>query len=466
METAYQGILREHTNLSVTALRIYDVLAVTAGALVSHAWAEGGEPMTGDELLEVAFVVLLAHLLFRQIQLYRAWRSGPLIAELGLVIQAWLGILVAIVLVVAATDMTDLRGLTRGGVWVATGLGLMVLARVALRTCQSRCKRPQPRRRVVFIGLSQTTISIESQLRESTWGGLEPVGYFDDRAEPRFVAQTTLPYLGGTNELAAFMEREAVDQVWLVYPLRAEPRVNGVLHALRHVSVDIRYAMDVSSFNIIHHGVSEVAGVPMLNLSASPLDGANWLLKELEDRVAALLILLLISPLMLVIALGVKLSSPGPVFYRQERVSWHNRRFHMLKFRSMPVNTESASGPVWSKPGEARATPFGAFLRRTSLDELPQFFNVLKGEMSIVGPRPERPHFVEQFKDQVPYYMKKHLVKAGITGWAQVNGLRGDTDLVRRIEYDLYYINHWSLSFDLWIVLMTLLRGFVHKNAY
>ena len=169
---------------------------------------------------------------------------------------------------------------------------------------------------------------------------------------------------------------------------------------------------------------------------------------------------------MVAIALGVKLSSPGPVFYRQERVSWHNRRFHMLKFRSMPVNTESASGPVWSKPGEARATPFGAFLRRTSLDELPQFLNVLKGEMSIVGPRPERPHFVEQFKDQVPYYMKKHLVKAGITGWAQVNGLRGDTDLVRRIEYDLYYINHWSLSFDLWIVLMTLLRGFVHKNAY
>jgi putative colanic acid biosynthesis UDP-glucose lipid carrier transferase len=466
METAYQGILREHTNLSVTALRIFDVFAVTTGALVSHAWAEGGKPMSGDELLEVAFVVLLGHLLFRQIQLYRAWRSGPLIAELGLIIQAWLGILVAIVLIVTATDITDLRGLTRGGVWVAIGLGLMILGRVARRTCQSRCKRPQHRRRVILIGLSQTTISIEAQLRQSSWGGLEPVGYFDDRAEPRFVAQTTLPYLGGTNDLAAFMEREPVDQVWLVYPLRAEPRVNAVLHALRHVSVDIRYAMDVSSFNIIHHGVSEVAGVPMLNLSASPLDGANWLLKELEDRVAALLILLLISPLMLAIAIGVKLSSPGPVFYRQERVSWHNRRFHMLKFRSMPVNTESASGPVWSKPGEARATPFGAFLRRTSLDELPQFFNVLMGEMSIVGPRPERPHFVEQFKEQVPYYMKKHLVKAGITGWAQVNGLRGDTDLVRRIEYDLYYINHWSLSFDLWIVLMTLLRGFVHKNAY
>jgi putative colanic acid biosynthesis UDP-glucose lipid carrier transferase len=169
---------------------------------------------------------------------------------------------------------------------------------------------------------------------------------------------------------------------------------------------------------------------------------------------------------MLLIAIGVKLSSRGPVFYRQERVGWNNRKFIMLKFRSMPVEAESKTGPVWAKPGEKRATRFGALLRKTSLDELPQLINVLKGDMSLVGPRPERPDFVEVFKEQVPNYMKKHMVKAGITGWAQVNGWRGDTDLKQRIEHDLYYIQHWSVWFDLEIALRTLVFGFVSKNAY
>jgi putative colanic acid biosynthesis UDP-glucose lipid carrier transferase len=163
---------------------------------------------------------------------------------------------------------------------------------------------------------------------------------------------------------------------------------------------------------------------------------------------------------------GVKLSSPGPVFYRQQRVSWNNKPFVMLKFRSMPTNVESASGPVWAKADENRATPFGSFLRKSSLDELPQFINVLKGDMSIVGPRPERPHFVDQFKDEVPFYMKKHMVKAGITGWAQINGWRGETDLSKRIEHDIYYIQNWSIWFDLNIFLRTFASGFISKNAY
>jgi putative colanic acid biosynthesis UDP-glucose lipid carrier transferase len=173
-----------------------------------------------------------------------------------------------------------------------------------------------------------------------------------------------------------------------------------------------------------------------------------------------------ISPLMLVLAAAVKLSSPGPVFYRQERMSWNNKTFWMLKFRSMPVDAEQGTGAVWAKAGECRATRVGAFLRKTSLDELPQFLNVLKGDMSIVGPRPERPVFVHKFKQEIPAYMKKHMVKAGITGWAQVNGWRGSTDLCKRIECDLFYIENWSLWFDIKIVFLTLFKGFVHRNAY
>jgi len=182
--------------------------------------------------------------------------------------------------------------------------------------------------------------------------------------------------------------------------------------------------------------------------------------------VLSILLLLAASPAILLIALGVKLSSHGPVFYRQERVTWNGERFQMLKFRTMPVDAEAATGPVWARAGEQRATAFGSFLRRSSLDELPQLINVLKGDMSLVGPRPERPEFVERFRQQIPGYMQKHLVKGGITGWAQVNDLRGDTDLTRRIEYDLYYIDNWSLMFDLRILCLTLWHILTSHNAH
>jgi putative colanic acid biosynthesis UDP-glucose lipid carrier transferase len=211
--------------------------------------------------------------------------------------------------------------------------------------------------------------------------------------------------------------------------------------------------------------MTEIAGLPVINLTDSPLDGANRVLKKLEDVFISFVVLVLASPLLALIAIGVKLSSPGPVFYRQERVTWNGERFTILKFRTMPVGAERATGPVWSSRDENRATRFGAFLRRTSLDELPQFFNTLRGEMSIVGPRPERPEFVEQFRRDIPGYMQKHLVKAGITGWAQVNDFRGDSDLRGRIECDLYYIENWSLWFDLRIMALTLVQVFRSRNA-
>jgi len=195
------------------------------------------------------------------------------------------------------------------------------------------------------------------------------------------------------------------------------------------------------------------------------LEGKNRFLKSLEDKVLSTLILLCISPVMLILAIGVKLSSPGPIFYRQERVSWNGRSFEMLKFRSMAVDTEK-EGINWGGAKNKSVTKFGAFIRSTSLDELPQFINVLKGDMSIVGPRPERTIFVEQFKKEIPGYMQKHMVKAGITGWAQINGWRGDTDLQKRIEHDLYYIENWSIWFDMKIIFLTFWKGFVHKNAF
>ncbi len=260
--------------------------------------------------------------------------------------------------------------------------------------------------------------------------------------------------------------RQEVDEVWLALPLHAEKRVKEILHELRHDMVTTRFVLDIFGMDLLNHSLTSLAGFPVLNIRSTPMVGMSRVIKAIEDRLLAGCILLLISPLLIMIALAVKWSSKGPVFYRQKRVGWNGKEFEMLKFRSMPVNVESTSGPVWASQHENRATRVGAFLRKTSLDELPQFINVLRGDMSIVGPRPERQYFVEQFKEDVPRYMQKHLVKAGITGWAQVNGWRGNTSLEKRIEYDLYYIENWSLGFDLKIIFLTIFRGFVNKNAY
>lgn len=215
---------------------------------------------------------------------------------------------------------------------------------------------------------------------------------------------------------------------------------------------------------MLNYSVTEVAGISLLNLSVSPMGGSNRWLKAAEDRILSALILFLIAPLLAAIAAGIKLTSAGPCIYRQTRIGWNGRPFTIYKFRTMPTDVEN-NGVAWGGAASKTSSRLAAFLRKTSLDELPQFYNVLRGDMSIVGPRPERPMFVEEFKESIPEYMKKHMVKAGITGWAQVNGWRGDTDLARRIELDLFYIENWSLWFDFEIIFRTLLTGFKHRNA-
>ena len=207
-------------------------------------------------------------------------------------------------------------------------------------------------------------------------------------------------------------------------------------------------------------------GLPLITLQGSPLYGWNLVIKRVLDVVGASAALVVFSPVLCAIAALVKLTSPGPVFFRQLRMGLDGQAFEMLKFRSMKLDAESETGPVWTQPNDDRRTPIGAFLRRTSLDELPQFWNVLRGEMSIVGPRPERPEFIARFRETLPQYMLRHKMKAGITGWAQINGWRGNTSLERRIEHDLYYIEHWSIWFDFKIMLLTVWRGFIHRHAY
>ena len=465
----FNGFYKQYGHTVILLLRFVDIAMLICAAWVSHYfWLR--EWNIDQHYRIVTALGILAAIIFLEIgQVYRPWWNDAMRGEIARIVRAWISAIVLVISIVALIRLHFWFGSSYRWIftWWLLGLAFVLTARSILsQLLQWLRSRGWSHGRIILVGLNQMAVAVSRQLNHSPWAGLQVIGYVDDRVENRqSVGDLSLSRLGKLQDLSAIIKKEAINEVWIAFP--GESLAERAQFQLRHIPVSIRLVIDCFAFKqskIL--SLNTVAGIPTLDFSVSPLHGVNRYIKELEDRLIAFILLILISPLLLLIAIGVKLSSPGPVFYRQVRVGWNNKTFTMLKFRSMPVDTEAKTGAVWAKPGENRATRFGGFLRKTSLDELPQLINVLKGDMSLVGPRPERPDFVEVFKNQVPNYMKKHMVKAGITGWAQVNGWRGDTDLNRRIEHDLYYIQHWSIWFDLEIVFRTLLTGFNNKNAY
>lgn len=383
-------------------------------------------------------------------QVPSSWRGAQMPVMLAKLTARWFVVVGLLLLWLFAFKVTQEFSRVWFAVWMALAVALLWIGRLTIYLLlRSMRLRGIGVRRVALVGSDAAIANLQQRMALAGWSGYEVVA--------------TLAPLNNVVELEA-LAKASLNEVWVMLPLGDAHAIKTTLHGLRHSAASIRLVPDLLTLRLINHGVTEVMGVPMYDLSASPMAGTSQQLKWLEDKVLALLILLAVSPIMLAIAFGVKLSSPGPVFYRQERVGLNNRSFGMLKFRSMPVDVEK-NGVRWGGSIDKATTRFGQFIRRTSLDELPQFLNVLCGDMSIVGPRPERPMFVEQFKDEIPDYMKKHLVKAGITGWAQVHGWRGDTDLKTRIEFDLFYIENWSIWLDLKIIFLTVFKGFLNKNA-
>ena len=272
--------------------------------------------------------------------------------------------------------------------------------------------------------------------------------------------------LGTLEDLQDLLKRGGIDIVFIALPFQHHEKIRDILISLRNELVNIKVVSDLYDFVTLRGGVDELDGLPIINIQDTPLHGWGKIAKRAMDFVLALFGLILLGLPMLLLALFVRATSKGPVLYRQERMGFDGEIFEMLKFRSMIADAERETGAVWARQNDSRRTPVGKFLRQTSLDELPQLFNVLRGDMSLVGPRPERPELIERFKHNIPNYMLRHKIKAGMTGWAQVNGWRGDTSLEKRIEHDLYYIENWSLSFDLRILFLTFWKGFVGKNAY
>ncbi len=461
------SILKPHAGVFAALVRVIDpALAVAVGVGFYHAYLAGTPPIERYVVfLAVAAVAITT--VFPLFRLYEAQRGASLAEETRRLVLAWTVVGAVAAGAIFFTKAGDLFSRVWFVAWLAGSFGATAALRIALRL-GLRLLRARGRnlRHVAIVGAGSLGRQVAARLQSASWAGLNVVAIYDDDPRTHGGLIAGAEVVGPAERLTGDVASRGIDQVWIALPLRAEARVREILTALRDYPVDVRFVPDIYGFHLLNHSVTEVAGLPVISLTETPMSGVNEVVKRLLDFVLALLALVVLSPLMLVTAAGVKLSSPGPVFYGQRRVTWNGDEFEMLKFRTMPVDAEDGTGPVFARPGDARATRFGAFLRRFSLDELPQLFNVLRGEMSLVGPRPERPEFVARFRREIPGYMLKHLVKGGMTGWAQVNDLRGDSDLRRRIEYDLFYIENWSVWFDLRILALTVVRVLFSRNAY
>lgn len=477
----FRGVLKEHASVLDVLLRIGDaLLAGVAGWLALLVYLHADPTELDGYDLGLVRGMLLVMVVFPLFDVYRARRGSPLHKELWAVTLAWCAVLTTLTLIMFLTK----RGsdFSRGWflIWAVLGWLTLMLERGVLRwLLQALRRRGYNLRRIVIVHNNRQGMEVARGIEAAPWTGLKVAALFctadaahcraDEEKEAEGLPRSMARFEGLT-ALADYVRREQVDQVWIALPLKEEETIRTVLHALRHLPVPLRYVPDISGLRLLNQSIGEVAGFPVVNLASAPVDGMDGLIKTIEDRVLSALILLLISPLLLLIAVGVKLSSPGPVLFRQKRLGLGGEEITVLKFRSMKLHADAPGQVTQATKNDERVTPFGAFLRRTSLDELPQFFNVLRGEMSIVGPRPHALAHNEQYKELVDRYMLRHLMKPGITGWAQINGFRGETDTLekmeKRVEHDLYYIEHWSLWLDLRIIALTIVRGFKDGNAY
>jgi putative colanic acid biosynthesis UDP-glucose lipid carrier transferase len=459
-----QGFLKEHSSLILWASRLLDIVVFLAACITVYYIVFGTITLRPDYLVAITFSAVVFLSIFQLSGLYRTWRGEEFSAELVSLFVAW-NIVFAILIFLAAITKTT-ADFSRAWLlmWYTGGLTLIFLQRLYLRkTLRTMRSQGFNLRHIIIIGSPGIGDQVVRRISDSVESGFNISAYFCD--DPREFSGN-VPTVGDITDVPDFLRNNQIDQVWIAMSLKEADSIEAILTELKDSHCDIRLIPDLFGFRLINHSISLISGMHVINLSVTPMDGLNRWIKALEDKSLALAIVIITSPALLLISIIIKLTSRGPIFYAQERLSWNGRRFRMYKFRTMPVDVEQSTGPIWASGAEQRATSVGSFLRQTSLDELPQFWNVLKGDMSIVGPRPERPVFVEKFRDEIPGYMQKHMVKGGITGWAQINGWRGDTDLKKRIEHDLYYIDNWSLWLDLKIILLTVFRGFVHPHAY
>ena len=395
-----------------------------------------------DEVLTILLAVFLATVLLSVVIAWYRPPAAPGSAEYFTYSRAFLALFALVDLVFVAS--------TR------------IAVREGLRRVRSSGHNLQ---RILVVGAGLLGREITTKILAHREMGFEVVGFLDDDPGKAGTLVCGVPVLGALRQAEEVLAAQRIDQVFITLPLEAHKKVLGLLDLMARECVEIKLVPDILQYATLKAALEDLDGTPVINLSQMPLQGWNSMVKRAVDLCIAAAALVVLLPLLPLVALAIWLEDRGPVFYRQERMGLDGRSFMILKFRSMRVDAEATSGPVWAIKNDPRRTRVGSILRHWSLDELPQIWNVLTGDMSIIGPRPERPTFVREFKHKIPRYMLRHRVKSGITGWAQVHGWRGNTSIKKRIQYDLYYIQNWSLSLDFKILWMTV-RHALRLNAY
>jgi Undecaprenyl-phosphate glucose phosphotransferase len=465
-------VLKAHSRLLEQLMLVADLVLVVLCWLLAY-WLRfyvAGPPLLyedvppiADYLLMLLPILLVWSVSFRAFGLYRPRRIGSHLSEaVDLAKASTMGALVLVAVMTFFFRGYDYSRVVIVYFWVLS-IGVVWFSRAAFREgLRFARRRGYNLRYAVVAGDGELAAMVVQRMQGRPDVGIQVLGVIsDDKDGP-----TGARRLGGYADLRAVLDAHTVDHVILALAHEDYGRLGGLLDAVGDEPVTIHVVPDLLRFASLRGGIEQFEGMPFIHLRESPLYGWNRLAKRVFDIAFSATVLATIWPALLLVAVAIKLSSRGPIFYRQERMGLDGRRFQMLKFRTMAADAEARTGPVWAGPADQRRTSVGAFLRRLSLDELPQFWNVLRGDMSVVGPRPERPVFVERFRQTVPGYMLRHKVKSGITGWAQVNGLRGNTSLEKRIQYDIEYIERWSVWLDVKIIVMTVARVLVDRNAY
>ena len=466
-------IFKSYSGFIYLFSRFSDPLIVVLAAFIAYGVRFGfdGLSLPADYRSLVLFAVFCVVLAFPLFNLYSSWRGQSLIKQARVITLAWFTVVLLMIVILFGLKISSDYSRLWLTYWMVSGLLFLLLFRMSVYGfLQYQRLSGRNYRRVVIVGAGNLGQRLISQVDESPWTGFKIEGLFDDKKELHGTTVDGYEVRGGIDEVENFASRNNIDDVWIALPLRSENRVKELLYALRHMTLNIKLIPDIFGFSLLNHSMTEIAGLPAVNLSDTPMGGGNLLIKAFEDRVLGTLIFVLTLPVMMIIAILIMLTTKDPVIFKQKRHGWDGKVINVYKFRTMKSHTEDGDSVTQAVKGDTRVTPIGKFLRRTSLDELPQFYNVLQGRMSIVGPRPHAVQHNEQYKDQVDKYMLRHMVKPGITGWAQVNGLRGETNTLdkmkKRVAYDLYYIENWSLWFDLKIIFLTLFKGFVNSNAH
>ncbi len=475
-------MMRRYNRLLV-AYYIASDAALAAASFALAYWvrfaalpAPKGVPPFDEYLTILPFVALLVPAAFHIQGIYRLRRGRSRVDDFFAV---FVGTTLAVVLSVGGTlyyrtyylpdDLKD-AGAYEISQWVwafflLTNVALTYLSREVVREAlERRWKAGIGLKRVLIAGSGDLGRMVADKVLQHRELGFKVVGFIDDRASGDHIGYRGLPFLGMLAEANDIIRSERIDHVYVALPLEEHVKMLGVVEATNREGVDVHVVPDLLQFIALRARLENLDGVPIISLNDVPLRGFNSVLKRAIDVAISGAALLCLSPFLATISFAIKRTSNGPVFYTQERMGLDGKAFRVYKFRSMYEGAEDNTGPIWARDDDPRCTPVGRWLRKVDFDELPQLWNVFRGDMSLVGPRPERPYFVEQFKHRFPQYMLRHKVKAGITGWAQVNGWRGNTSLEKRIEYDLYYIENWSVGLDIKILWLTLVRG-LHRHA-